>query len=380
VYMSNETPTLVDVYFDDITMTRTPSNVVQYNEYYPFGLTTANSWTRENTTKNNFLYNGGTELNPVSNLYDLAYRNYDPALGRMNGVDPMASKYVSLTPYNFSFNDPVTFNDPTGADPHNDWLAEQNALLDWFLSPPPMDPGGGGSSGGSGYYSSMGDYGVAGAGMHREFGMSMSFGALPYSAAGRAYGAQMHIDAQSMSTERYASKYGEAYELKRVWNLVDDTPFDDNGAILVSDFEWVRKDNKGWLVSSATVALAFMSADLSIPDPTDAALPKWIGYGATAAIAGGVLYFNGGEGNENYPGPWSYTKPDPTKAFYNSSGNSKYEQGDPDGLPPEVGLGIGAALGALKLIQDRIESRDRIEQYKHTQDATKYVIPRLGPK
>ncbi len=64
----------------------------------------------------------------------LAYRNYDPILGRMNGVDPMASKYSSLTPYNYSFNNPVTFTDPNGADPYNHY------------------------SGGSGYYFSGGYY------------------------------------------------------------------------------------------------------------------------------------------------------------------------------------------------------------------------------
>jgi len=117
MYVSNENATLVDVYFDDVVMTHTKGNVVQYNEYYPFGMQTSNSWTRENTTGNNFLGNGGTELNTTSNLYDLAYRNYDPILGRMNQIDPMATKYASLTPYNFSFNDPVTFTDPSGADP-----------------------------------------------------------------------------------------------------------------------------------------------------------------------------------------------------------------------------------------------------------------------
>jgi len=90
-------------------------------EYYPFvpiasGMQTANSWTRDTATKNNFLSNGGTELNTTSQLYDLEYRNYEPALGRMNGVDPMANKYSSLTPYNYSFNNPVMFNDPSGAD------------------------------------------------------------------------------------------------------------------------------------------------------------------------------------------------------------------------------------------------------------------------
>jgi RHS repeat-associated protein len=87
------------------------------NEYYPFGLQTANSWTRENTTGNNFLANGGTELNTTTGLMDLHYRNYDPALGRMNQVDPVASKYASQTPYNYAFNAPTVMNDPMGDDP-----------------------------------------------------------------------------------------------------------------------------------------------------------------------------------------------------------------------------------------------------------------------
>ncbi len=116
VYVSNESPTLVDVYFDDVTMTYTPGNIIQYNEYYPFGLQTANSWTRENNTGNNYLFNGGTELNTTTGVMDLFYRNYDPSLGRMNQVDPMASKYASITPYNYSMNSPVVLNDPMGDD------------------------------------------------------------------------------------------------------------------------------------------------------------------------------------------------------------------------------------------------------------------------
>ena len=105
------------VYFDDLKVTHTKNNLIQYNEYYPFGMQTATSWTRENNTGNNFLANGGTELNSTSSLYDLQYRNYDPILGRMNQVDPKAAKYGSQTPYNFAFNDPVYWNDPMGADP-----------------------------------------------------------------------------------------------------------------------------------------------------------------------------------------------------------------------------------------------------------------------
>jgi RHS repeat-associated protein len=119
-------------------VTHTKSNIVQYNEYYPFGLQTANSWTRENATGNNFLANGGTEFNTTSNLYDLDYRNYDPVLGRMNGVDPMATKYASLTPYNYSFNDPVSFTDPNGADPSGYWEGAEPVFeyyTSWFYNP-----------------------------------------------------------------------------------------------------------------------------------------------------------------------------------------------------------------------------------------------------
>ncbi len=114
VYLSNENPTLVDVYFDDVTVTLTRTNVIQSNEYYPYGLQTASSWTRESNTGNNFLYNGGTELNQTTQVYDLYYRNYDPALGRFGQVDPMAGQFASLTPYNYGNNDPVFFNDPLG--------------------------------------------------------------------------------------------------------------------------------------------------------------------------------------------------------------------------------------------------------------------------
>ncbi|HQQ83679.1 MAG TPA: RHS repeat-associated core domain-containing protein, partial [Cyclobacteriaceae bacterium] len=114
VFVSNENPTLVEVYFDDVTVTITPGNVIQANEYYPYGLQTTNSWTRSSTLDNNFLYNGGTELNRTTQVYDLYYRNYDPALGRFGQVDPKASKYGPVSPYHFAGNSPVVMNDPMG--------------------------------------------------------------------------------------------------------------------------------------------------------------------------------------------------------------------------------------------------------------------------
>jgi len=113
VYISNENATAVDVYFDDITMTYTPTNVIQYNEYYPFGMQTADSWTRTNSS-NNFLYNEGSELNQTSGFYDLPFRNYDASLGRFFQVDPLSHMDNSTSPFAYAGNNPVVFNDPQG--------------------------------------------------------------------------------------------------------------------------------------------------------------------------------------------------------------------------------------------------------------------------
>jgi hypothetical protein len=78
VYLSNESPTFVDIYFDDIKFTYTPTRVIQYNEYYPFGLQANTSWTRENS-KNDFLFNQGSELNKTTGWYETFFRNYDPS-------------------------------------------------------------------------------------------------------------------------------------------------------------------------------------------------------------------------------------------------------------------------------------------------------------
>lgn len=114
VFVSNESATLVEFYVDDVVVTHTPNNVIQYNEYYPFGLQTAASWTRENTTANNYLYNAANELNQTSGWYEMYYRGYDPATGRMLQIDPYATMYASSTTYNYALNNPVMMNDPSG--------------------------------------------------------------------------------------------------------------------------------------------------------------------------------------------------------------------------------------------------------------------------
>jgi RHS repeat-associated protein len=66
-------------------------------------------------SKNKF--NGSVELKEDYgvNLYSTFYRNYDPQIGRFGGVDGLSERSISVSSYQFGINNPVSFNDPTGA-------------------------------------------------------------------------------------------------------------------------------------------------------------------------------------------------------------------------------------------------------------------------
>ncbi len=93
--------------------------------------------------ENKFKFNG-KELDDDFGLqhYDFHARAYNPQLGRMNGVDPLAK--FELTPTHFCSNNPINRIDPTGM---SDFTTEENKLgggpPDWLknLLSPHMDNG-----------------------------------------------------------------------------------------------------------------------------------------------------------------------------------------------------------------------------------------------
>ena len=118
VYLSNESNTTNWVYFDDLKITHTKSPVIQSDDYYPFGLKTSNSYSRENSLENKYLYNGKEKQDELDlGWYDYIARQYDPAIGRFLSIDPAADLMRRISPYAYTYNNPIRFTDPDGMIP-----------------------------------------------------------------------------------------------------------------------------------------------------------------------------------------------------------------------------------------------------------------------
>lgn len=128
IWLSNENETPMEVYFDDFKVTQTKSPVISTQDYYPFGLT-FNSYNRENSIQQNYLFNGGSELERGLDLgwYHTIFRDYDPAIGRFIQVDPLTDFFAGITPYSFAFDNPILYNDPDGLAPM--WFLQLRANL-----------------------------------------------------------------------------------------------------------------------------------------------------------------------------------------------------------------------------------------------------------
>ncbi|MEO1652183.1 MAG: RHS repeat-associated core domain-containing protein, partial [Bacteroidota bacterium] len=123
IFLANESSTTV--WFDDFEIKHQGGIIAEDKHYYPFGLELAGigKW---GIPENRYTFNGQSEKQKELNggkgyFYETDWRNLDPQLGRFHASDPLADYAPDWTPYRFGFNNPVSWNDPTG-------------LLDWYVN------------------------------------------------------------------------------------------------------------------------------------------------------------------------------------------------------------------------------------------------------
>ncbi|GAA4275498.1 hypothetical protein GCM10022259_02220 [Aquimarina mytili] len=93
----------------------TQQEIREENNYYPFGLKHKGYNTIITGRDHQYGFGGKEEQNELGlDWYDFGARNHNPALGRWMNLDPLAEQSYNLTPYRFSGNNPILFNDPNG--------------------------------------------------------------------------------------------------------------------------------------------------------------------------------------------------------------------------------------------------------------------------
>jgi RHS repeat-associated protein len=97
----------------------TSPQVLQTNNYYPFGMLMGESTGK--TYSNKYRYNGKENLIPLRtdyptdlNLYDYGARLYDPQLGGFHSNDPMAVFTPEISPYSYANDNPISYIDYFG--------------------------------------------------------------------------------------------------------------------------------------------------------------------------------------------------------------------------------------------------------------------------
>ncbi|WP_053082690.1 DUF6443 domain-containing protein [Chryseobacterium angstadtii] len=94
------------------------AEVLEENNYYPFGLKHEGYNVLVGNHSYNYQYNG-KELQKETGWSDYGARMYMADIGRWGVIDPLAEMMRRFSPYSYVFNNPISFTDPDGMKPMN---------------------------------------------------------------------------------------------------------------------------------------------------------------------------------------------------------------------------------------------------------------------
>ena len=107
-----------DVWFDDVKITKgntLRTEIVEENNYYPFGLKHKGYNNVINGTHHLYGYNGKEDIDEFGlNDSDFGARSLMKDIARWRNIDPMAEAYVNTSPNVYALNNPIFFIDPDG--------------------------------------------------------------------------------------------------------------------------------------------------------------------------------------------------------------------------------------------------------------------------
>ena len=105
-------------------------NALQYISYLPYGQLFMDLKTTSYDASYKFI---GKERDTETGFDYFGARYYSNALGVWLSVDPLAEKYPSLSPYNYTSNNPITRIDPVGLSDVaiEDWVENTKGRIYW---------------------------------------------------------------------------------------------------------------------------------------------------------------------------------------------------------------------------------------------------------